>query len=168
VFFGGAWQTMMLRAMLELKRVQPFSRKAGGPEWFYRTVEVENCDPFTAIGFAFGTERWCCPAAVHDIGPDAELCVLSHARVQIEKLRDEEKKRCVLIMDLTSFPDPVVAYVDGRDQREVVGKAGDDRFGRDLISAWQTYDVARQVPMVVVVNSRDDHFTGLKLLDFPK
>ncbi len=67
--------------------------------------------------------------------------------------------RCIVVMDLSDFP-VAVAYVDHRDQLQVLEDDDDNAFLRDIAALWNVYDPTRCIPLLVA-NSRASQLTLL-------
>jgi len=81
----------------------------------------------------------------------------------IEKLK-QTKSRCLLIIELNSFPFIKVKF-DLRDQEEVNKADKDtDNFSKDIIRVWKTYDQTKEIPVITVNN--DIMSSNLKILKF--
>lgn len=147
--------------LIEMKE---HSKKCDGPAWFYRVTDATTLDVRDAMRVAFGISGDQGPGGskIRDLPARAEYSVLRNARAHVCACH-KSGIRCMLVIELTNFP-LVTVYVDRRDQIKMREGEELDKFDRDVIHAWQTYDQTKEVPVILAnVNSG----AGLKILKLP-
>lgn len=99
---------------------------------------------------------------IRSLDGKTEATIIKEYAQALQTYHVQKKQRVVIVIDLTELPHITVG-VDIRDQKKVM-EGADDKFARDVVHTWQTYDMTKRVP-VIYVNMKS-HSTGLKLMNW--